>query len=115
MLQAFARVLAALAVAVCAQVIAAEAPVNPIEPVVAGDRVEVVANSGQHYAMQVSGVRDGVLLGRCLMSGSEFRLDLSALRSVHKIELNSSQDVRAMLTVIGAGLNVMQRGNSPAN
>lgn len=71
----------------------------------AGDRVEVRGNGGQVYLLSVTSVHDGVLRGRCLRSGSEFRGELSAISSVQYLESMPDRDLAPLVTLVSSGLD----------
>lgn len=107
MLQSFSRLLAVAAFALCTSLAAqpGAAPEIAVKDLNPGDRIELRGNGGQSYLLTVVSVRDGVLQGRCLRSGSEFRGELSAISSVHRISVNPQQDMAPLIALIGSGLD----------
>lgn len=101
----FLRLLAAAALSLGSSWSAqADDLIAPAE-LVAGDHVEVRGNGGQTYLLSVVAVRDGVLLGRCLRSGSEFRGELSAISGVRRLSVSPDQDMAPLIALIGSGLD----------
>lgn len=107
MFKVWVRLLAAATVSLGCSWVAHAAEAVPPMPVdlVPGDRVEVRGNGGQSYLVSIVSVRDGVLNGRCLRSGSEFRGELSAISSVRRLEVTPEQDMAPLMALIGAGLD----------
>jgi len=105
MSKVFLRLLAAAALSFCGSWAVQAADSIAPAALVAGDHVEVRGNGGQTYLLSVVAVRDGVLLGRCLRSGSEFRGELSAISSVHRLSVTPDQDMAPLIALIGSGLD----------
>lgn len=105
MSKVFLRLLAAAALSLSNSWAAQAADSIMPSELTAGDQVEVRGNGGQTYLLSVVSVRDGVLLGRCLRSGSEFRGELSAISGVHRLSVTPEQDMAPLFALIGSGLD----------